>query len=85
MHLLNEQGQIIAQSDSAPAQGGRPTSGWREGEVILDRHELRFNALAGPGPARLIVGMYDARSGERLARWPGGADHLPLPGEVILR
>lgn len=85
VHLLNEQGQIIAQSDSAPAQGGRPTSGWREGEVILDRHELRFNALAGPGPARLIVGMYDARSGLRLAQWPGAADHFPLPGEVILR
>ena len=85
VHLLNEQGQIIAQSDSVPARGARPTSGWRAGEYILDRHELRFNALAQPGSARLIVGMYDARSGERVAQWPGDADHVALPGEVTLR
>ncbi len=85
VHLLNEQGQIIAQNDGVPAQGERPTSGWREGEYILDRHELRFNALAAPGPARLIVGMYDARSGERLAQWPGNSDHVALPGEVVLQ
>ena len=85
VHLLNEQGQIIAQSDSVPARGARPTGGWRAGEYILDRHVLQFNALALPGPARLIVGMYDARSGERVARWPGNADHVELPGEVTLR
>ncbi len=82
VHLLNDQGQIIAQSDSITARGARPTSGWRAGEYILDRHELRFNALAQPGSARLIVGMYDARSGERVAQWPGNADHIALPGEV---
>ena len=85
VHLLNDQGQIIAQSDSVPARGARPTSGWRAGEYIVDRHEMRFNALAQPGAGRLIVGMYDARSGERVARWPGNADHVTLPGEVTLR
>ncbi len=85
VHLVNDQGQIIAQSDSVPAQGRRPTSGWRSDEYILDRHELHFNALAQAGPARLLVGMYDARSGQRLAQWRADADHVALPGDVLLR
>ena len=85
VQLLDEQGRLIAQSDALPAAGARLTSGWRSGEYIVDKHRLRFNATAQAGPARLIVGMYDARSGERLAGWPGGADHLTLPGELVLR
>ncbi len=85
VQLLDAQGHLIAQSDALPAAGARPTSGWRSGEYIVDEHRLRFNATAQAGPARLIVGMYDARSGERLAGWPGGADHIMLPGELVLR
>ena len=85
VQLLDAQGRLIAQSDALPAAGARPTSGWRSGEYIVDEHRLRFNATAQAGPARLIVGMYDARSGERLAGWPGGADYFMLPGELLLR
>lgn len=85
VQLLDAQGRLIAQSDALPAAGARPTSGWRSGEYIVDPHRLRFNAAARPGPARLIVGLYDARSGERLAQWPGGADHIMLPTELVLR
>lgn len=85
VQLLDAQGRLIAQSDTLPAAGLRPTSGWRSGEFIVDRHRLRFNALAQAGPVRLIVGMYDAHSGERLAQWSAGADHLTLPGELMLR
>ena len=85
VQLLDEQGRLIAQSDALPAAGARPTSGWRSGEYIVDKHRLRFKATAQAGPARLIVGMYDARSGERLAQWPGGADYFMLPGELVLR
>ena len=85
VQLLDAQGRLIAQSDALPAAGTRPTSGWRSGEYIVDEHRLRFNSVAQAGPARLIVGMYDARSGERLAQWPGGADHFMLPGELVVR
>ena len=85
VQLLDAQGRLIAQSDALPAAGARPTSGWRSGEYIVDEHRLRFNATAQAGAARLIVGMYDARSGERLAGWPGGADYFMLPGELMVR
>ena len=85
VQLLNAQGHLIAQSDALPVAGARPTSGWRSGEYLVDVHRLQFNSAAQPGPVRLIAGLYDARSGERLAQWPGGVDHLALPGEIQLR
>ena len=85
VHLLDDQGRLIGQSDAVPAGGMRPTSGWRPGEFIVDVHRLRLNDLARPGPAHLAVGLYEARTGQRLAGWPGGADHLVLPAGLTLR
>jgi 4-amino-4-deoxy-L-arabinose transferase-like glycosyltransferase len=76
--LIAADGQLIAQSDSLPAAGARPTTGWRPGEYILDMHTLRFNASAHPGPAALIVGLYDAATGARLPLAEGG-DAFTLP------
>lgn len=60
LHLLDENGQIIAQRDSEPAGGSRPTTGWTPGETIIDRHGLLIPAEAGPGVYRLTLGLYDA-------------------------
>ena len=45
--VLDAAGQVIAQSDAVP--GGRPTTGWRAGEYIVDPHTLAFNDTAAPG------------------------------------
>lgn len=85
VQLLDAQGRLIAQSDSIPAQGDRPTTGWRAQEYIIDVHPLRFNDLAAPGEARLIAGMYDALTGQRLVIGPDGADFIELPGVIRVR
>jgi hypothetical protein len=79
VHALDGQGNILAQSDSIPAQGARPTAGWLPGEVILDMHRLAVE----PGlVAALRVGLYDAGTGVRV-RLPDGSDAVvvqyPLP------
>ncbi len=84
VQLIDAAGTLIAQSDAQPAAGSRPTTGWRAGEYIVDAHALRFNAQAAPGPAALIVGMYDARSGQRVPAADGG-DTIALPGTVTVR
>ena len=56
VQLLDAEGRLIAQSDAEPAQGQRPTTGWRSGEYIVDTHTLQFNDIAAPGTAHLIVG-----------------------------
>jgi hypothetical protein len=62
VHVLDVGGQIQAQSDGPPARGRAPTDGWSPGDVVDDRREL----TAAPGEYRVVVGLYDPRSGERL-------------------
>jgi hypothetical protein len=76
VHLLDTQGQIVAQSDAEPAQWARPTTGWAPGEYVIDRHVLQVPQGA-EGPLTLRVGLYEAESGERLP--VNGTDHVLLP------
>ena len=85
VQLLDADGRLIAQSDSLPAQGGRPTTGWRSGEYVVDEHRLHFNENAAPGEARLIAGMYDAQTSQRLPVGPDGQDYIELPGLITVR
>jgi len=77
VQLVNDAGEVIAQSDAVPAHGERPTTGWRAGEYIRDGHALQFNDRATSGNARLIAGLYDAVNGERLVL-ADGADFVVL-------
>jgi hypothetical protein len=63
VHVLGPGDALLAQSDSVPAEGTRPTTGWLPGEVIADTHRLPL-----AGAARLAVGLYDEASGQRLGR-----------------
>jgi hypothetical protein len=82
--LLNAEGRVIAQSDSIPASGARPTTGWRAGEYIEDLHTLTYNDLVAQGETRLIVGLYDAATNQRL-HLSNGADYLTLEDRIELR
>ncbi|NDJ62756.1 MAG: hypothetical protein GYB67_16660, partial [Chloroflexi bacterium] len=83
VQLIDADGFVIAQSDSIPMSAARPTTGWRADEFIEDGHTLRFNARAAPGPVRLIAGLYDAATGERL-RLPDGRDAVTLAEGLIV-
>ena len=67
-HLINSNGEKIAQADWQPRDtlGPRPTSTWRAGELIVDRQTLLIPTDAALGEYRLLLGAYDWRSGERL-------------------
>jgi len=66
VHLLDADGNRVAQSDGQPALWTRPTSGWSPGERIEDRHGLSLPARLVPGDYTLIAGLYLPESGERL-------------------
>jgi len=81
VHVLNAHGQIIAQRDSPPVGGQRPTTGWLADEVIVDRYQIPIPASAPAGPATIEVGLYDPATGKRVqVLAPNGtsADHLSL-------
>ncbi|GAB4527219.1 MAG: hypothetical protein OHK0046_44800 [Anaerolineae bacterium] len=56
VQMLAPDGRIIAQSDQRPT---RPTSGWVDGEYIVDRHTLRYNVPDYTGEVQIIAGFYD--------------------------
>ncbi len=64
-HLTDESGQIVSQSDTVPANGFRPTTGWRAGEVIIDEHKLSIPEGLGAGEYTLWVGLYDPETSQR--------------------
>ncbi len=66
VHLLDSQGNRVAQADSQPALWTRPTSSWSPGERIEDRHALSLPDDLPPGAYSLIVGLYLPENGERL-------------------
>jgi hypothetical protein len=80
--VLGENGRVIAQHDSIPVNGRRPTTGWVEDEYILDEHLLTFREEGYTGEAQLIVGLYDPATGTRLTL-PDGRDAFPLPMSVL--
>lgn len=64
--LLNAQGQLVWQTDRAPADGFRPTTGWLPGDRVRDNYGLRLSEDLASGQYRLIAGMYDPRTMKRL-------------------
>ena len=82
VHLLAEDGLLLAQHDGVPLLGTRPTSSWQVEEQLLDRHELQIGETGFQGNGRLIVGMYRADTLERLP-FANGETALELAPVVI--
>ncbi len=56
--LLDVDGAVLAQQDSGPQGGQHPTSRWRPGERIADRHELKIPLDIPLGQYQLQVSLY---------------------------
>jgi hypothetical protein len=65
VHLVDQQGNLVTQSDRWP--GGLPSNIWAEKQVIIDEYELRLPPDLAAGAYQILVGLYDAESGQRLA------------------
>jgi len=66
VHLLDAEGQIVAQHDGSPGKGALPTLGWLPGEYLTDAHLLQLPFDLPDGVYRLGVGLYDPASSQRL-------------------
>ncbi|MFN2137875.1 MAG: hypothetical protein ACK2UK_18110 [Candidatus Promineifilaceae bacterium] len=81
VHLVDASGALIAQSDAQPVNWTRPTSGWAPGEYIVDSHVLSLPTSRDPSELKLLVGLYDPATGQRLATEAGDTAQL----SIILR
>ncbi len=66
LQLLAPGDRLIAQRDTEPVGGTRPTTTWQPDEIVEDNYGLLIPLATPPGEYRLIAGMYDAETGERL-------------------
>jgi mannosyltransferase len=69
--LVDKEGRISATRESAPVDGGYPTTLWARGEIVRDQRDLVIAANVPSGQYHLVVGLYHASSEERLEvkRW----------------
>jgi hypothetical protein len=80
IHVLDAEGNRVAQLDTQPQGGARPMTTWEPGEVLSDRYELTVPAEAKE-PLRLMLGLYNWQTLVRLPVRPrlgAAADAITL-------
>jgi hypothetical protein len=83
VQLLDLNGNLVAQHDAPPQGGYAPTSAWQTGQEISSRHGLLLPDTLAPGNYRLITGLYDPTTGQRLIT-DSAADSVELGRIVII-
>ncbi|MCA9924204.1 MAG: hypothetical protein KC421_17630, partial [Anaerolineales bacterium] len=59
LHLLDEQGQLVAQRDSEPGGGLALTTTWQPGQEVVDNHGILLPIDLPAGEYTLVLGLYD--------------------------
>lgn len=62
VHIVNADGQIVAQHDGQPANGARPSAGWAPGEYIADPHTVTLPPDLPAGTYRVLAGLADIQT-----------------------
>lgn len=89
VHVMDEEGNLVAQSDGFPLEERYPTSRWQRDQLLGDRHTLSIPPEAEPGTYRFAVGMYLLETMERLdaVEQDGGTvsqDRILLPVSLTI-
>ena len=74
--LIGPDGLVWGQQDNQPQAGRYPTTSWDLRDKVVDRYDLELRKGAPVGEYRLIVGMYDLKTGQRLAAVDKEGNHL---------
>ncbi len=80
VHLVDASGEIMVQRDFVPAEGLRPTTGWRPNEVIEDMHHLPLPPDLPPGLYTIRVGLFEPDS---FARPSVSQNNQPQPDNQL--
>jgi hypothetical protein len=81
VHLVDDNGIIVAQRDTYPGLGRYQTTLWSVGDAIADRYVLTLpEAAFSPNYASLEVGLYYLPTGERLQAF--SSDGKPISDSV---
>jgi hypothetical protein len=79
VHLVDQAGRLIGQSDGMPVSNTRKTSGWKVNELVTDFHYVAIPDGSISGPLEIRVGLYWLANGERLPIAGTGETHYSRP------
>lgn len=83
--LLDSDGVLRAQHDSAPQNGQFPTNTWAPNQVVLDGHALKIPKGLPRGDYSLAVKVYNSADGQILQILTDGAIEYLIIGTVQVR
>lgn len=67
VHIVDENGIVVAQRDTYPGLGLMPTPKWAAGQTLADTYVINLPpATYAPSKARIEIGLYDYNTNERL-------------------
>ena len=66
IHVMDDQGNLLGQTDSRPQRYAGNTNRWIPGQVTYDRFEVPLPADVPPGRYQVRVGLYNETDGQRL-------------------
>lgn len=66
VHVIGPDGHLVAQVDRPPTAGFYPISAWRAGWPVDDSFTLTLPVDAQPGEYRVLLGLYDPTTMQRL-------------------
>ncbi|OQA11647.1 MAG: hypothetical protein BWY63_03892 [Chloroflexi bacterium ADurb.Bin360] len=81
VHLLTEDGKVLAQSDGPPSANRYPTSSWQAGDVVPDTRRIEVPETQPGQVVQIKVGMYSPADLNRLPIYNSAGS--PLPDNVI--
>ncbi len=84
VHLIDGAGQVLVQHDGDPGGGYSPTTRWRAGEIVVDRHRLPLPAGVPAAAYELKAGLYANPPLHNLAVDPPTADNRVDLGSLHL-
>ena len=66
LHVVDTDGRLVGQWDQPPGGIDNPTSAWPPNTIFFDDYRVPV-AVDGTPPYRVLVGLYDPQTGERLS------------------
>lgn len=85
VHVLGPDGSVIAQQDGDPGGGFTPTTRWRQGEIIPDRHVVLLPDDLPKGTYALRAGLYQFEPLRNLTVDPPAPDNRVDIGSLVVR
>ena len=88
VHIVDANGNIVAQDDQFPGGGTLPTTSWITNEYLVDLHEFSIPVDSPSGEYQIQVGLYDPKTGARLPAFnaanQNAGDYIQLPTRITV-